>query len=212
MSVSLTARDAEILDALAHRVRVFSLEQIGRTWWGECQEPNQPAKARLKVLTNAGLVLSYSSLAHPELPLEDPVIRWEPGDATPDFGAGAYRVRCRWTQPFRTVTCFIATKRAATLVGGCGGRRSRTSEQTHDIHLSAVFLRYRSRSPHLVMSWKSEARILRGRTDRREKLPDAIIEHDDARMIIEFGGSYTKEKLTGFHEYCATEEVGYEVW
>jgi hypothetical protein len=190
MPVSLTSRDGEILDALAHRVRVLSLEQIGKTWWGECAEPNQPATARLKILAGEGLV----------------------GDLTPDFGAAAYRIQTRWTKPFTTVTCVIATKRTAALFGGCGGRRSRTSEQTHDIHLSAVFLRYRSTAPHLVPSWTSEAHILRGRTDRRERLPDALIEERGARRIVEFGGSYSKQKLAGFHDYCSIEGLPYEVW
>lgn len=212
MPVSLTHRDSEILDALVHRVRVFSLEQLGRTWWPDSREPKRPAASRLSLLEEEGLVSSYSAMAHPELPLTIPIIRWMPGDYAPEFGAASYQMRRRWTQPFSTCTCFIATKRAGTLLGGCGGRRSRTSEQTHDIHMAAVFLQYRLSTPHLARKWSSEALILRSRADRREKLPDAIVNDGRSKRIVEFGGAYGKEKLVDFHAYCVDQRMAYEVW
>jgi len=212
MPVSLTLRDSEILDALVHRVRVFSLEQIARTWWAESCEPKRPAAARLALLEEEGLVSSYSAMAHPELPLAAPIIRWRPGDFAPEFGAASYQIQRRWNQPFSSCTCFIATKRAGTLLGGCGGRRSRTSEQTHDIHMAAVFLQYRSATPHLARKWSSEAVNLRSRADRREKLPDAIVSDGRSKRIVEFGGAYAKGKLASFHAYCADKHTAYEVW
>jgi hypothetical protein len=212
MPPSLTTRDEEILDALSHRVRVLSAEQIGRTWWAKSATPRQQAITRMKVLTELGLVSQYQALAHPEIPLLEPVLSWRRGEPPPDFARAAYRLQARWTKPFTSVTCFIATKRAGRISGGSGGRRSRTSEQTHDIHLASVFLRYRSVSPELIRQWTSEATILERRNGAREKLPDAMILDGAQRRVIEFGGAYGKEKIEGFHNYCVNEHLPYEIW
>jgi len=166
----------------------------------------------MKVLAGEGLLSAYRALAHPEILLKAPVLRWAPGEATPDFGAVSYRLQSRWTKPFVSVACYMATKRAGRVIGGSGGRRSRTSEQTHDIHLAGVFLHYRATAPELVCKWTSEAAILRDRDTKREKLPDAMIVDGETRRIIEFGGSYGKEKIESFHDYCINEELPYEIW
>ncbi len=212
MPRSLTERDAEILDALAHRVRVLSAEQIGRTWWADSATSPQQATTRMRVLAEEGLVSSYRALAHPEIALHKPVVRWAPGEPLPNLAAAAYQLQSRWTEPFVYVTCFMATKRAGRISGGAGGRRSRTSEQTHDIHLAGVFLRYRAEFPNLVLKWTSEAKILRSRDTRREKLPDAMIEDGQTRRVIEFGGAYSREKIEGFHDYCVNANLPYEIW
>lgn len=212
MSISITARDSEIIDALVHRVRVLSLEQIGRTWWSGSTPPTKQAASRMNILATEKLVTSYQAFVHPELVLSEPIVQWNPEDQMPDFGAAAYRLQSRWIKPFVSVTCFIATNRSGRAFGGYGGRRSRSSEQTHDIHLAAVFLRYRAEAPHLVADWRSEAAILATRSNRREKLPDALIDNGEERRIIEFGGSYGKDKLVAFHEYCEREELPYEIW
>jgi len=95
------------------------------------------------------------------------------------------------------------------MFGGHGGRYPRESEETHDIHLAAVYLRFRSIAPALASSWVSEARIKRERKTNRGKLPDAMV---DKRRVIEFGGAYKKAKLAAFHKYCAAREFDYEVW
>lgn len=212
MGRNLTERDAEILSVLTQRVRVLSAEQLGRTWWKGCATPTQQATARMKTLEEAGLVISYRALAHPEIQLPEPVIRWGPGDQEPAFGPASYRLQSRWTKPFVSTTCFVASKRAGRVSGGFGGRRSRTSEQTHDIHLSAVFLRYRAAAPDLVPRWTSEAAILRNRDHRRGKLPDAMVVDGDYCRIIEFGGSYGKKKIEAFHNHCLNEDIPYEIW
>jgi hypothetical protein len=85
-------------------------------------------------------------------------------------------------------------------------------EQTHDVHVAVVFLRFRSQFPELVNRWVSEAAILGTREDRSEKLPDALLELDTGPKIIEFGGSYPKEKVEGFHAYCEDQSLPYELW
>jgi hypothetical protein len=43
-------------------------------------------------------------------------------------------------------------------------------------------------------------------------LPDAMIELEGRPHIIEFGGSYSKEKLESFYEYCTGNHFSYEIW
>jgi hypothetical protein len=85
-------------------------------------------------------------------------------------------------------------------------------EQTHDVHLAAVFLLFRNRSPTLVSRWVSEATILRNRDDKFQKLPDAVIEFETGPLVVEFGGAYSKEKVESFHGYCEENSLPYELW
>jgi trehalose-6-phosphatase len=110
------------------------------------------------------------------------------------------------------VPAVIATTTAARIFGGNGGRFPRDSEQTHDIHLSAVYLHYRQAKPKLAASWASEARIYETRDDKDQKLPDAMITVADSPRVVEFGGAYSKAKLEAFHGYCSVLELPYEVW
>jgi DNA-binding Lrp family transcriptional regulator len=210
--VTRTERDKEILDALVHRVRVFSLPQVARTWWREAKSPERSALERLARLEAAGLIKLYRALAHPEITLPCPVISWRNGDDTPDFASAAYKLKSRWTEPPMTTVCVIATRLAGRHLGGSGGRVSRGSEQTHDIHLSSVFLSLRATDSNLVPRWQSEASILRSREEKREKLPDALLSLPGGPKVIEFGGAYPKGKLAEFHDYCELASMPYEVW
>ncbi|MCA9074705.1 MAG: hypothetical protein KDA93_06715 [Planctomycetaceae bacterium] len=96
---SLTPRDLDILECLTLRVRVFSLSQLGRTWWGATHDPVRNAARRMRELVASGFVESYSLLAHPELSLSVPELFWTPGSPAPDLGAVAYRLQSRWTDP-----------------------------------------------------------------------------------------------------------------
>lgn len=155
----------------------------------------------------------FTAMSRPELPLEEPIIVWEVGQVSPDLGAASYRLQARFTAPLRKTQCVIATPLAGIRFGGKGGRLPRKAEQTHDVHMAALFLRYRKRYPELMKYWLSEEIIKRGRPKRKgEKLPDAIIQAPGYQQVVEFGGEYSKEKLISFHEYCAEKELPYEIW
>lgn len=209
---ALSARDTEILAALVHRLRVFSTKQIDRTWWPSVEHGGKAALKRLHELERSGWVHVFSVLARPELPLEQPVAVWEPGDQPPSFGHVSYQLKSRWKEPARLTRCVIASQTAGRHLGGVGGRRPREKEQTHDIHVAAVFLALRSRFPEAVQYWVSEAKLLRSRGERKEKLPDALLDCPWGQRVIEFGGAYSKAKLEGFHEYCSENALPYEIW
>lgn len=160
------------------------------------------------------MVQLHRAPAHPEIELTAPVIDWAPGDADPDFGPYSYKLQARWNQhPVMTV-CVSATKTAMNRFGGHGGRPPREIERTHDIHMAAVYLLYRSRSPELLSEWIFEERIKQERKrEKFERLPDVILRSSSgAERVVEFGGVYSKAKLMLFHGYCNEKKLPYEVW
>ena len=97
--------------------------------------------------------------------------------------------------------------------GGPRGRTPRERELTHDIHLSAVYLRLREDDrPDLLPWWAFEETIVEARGHHREKLPDALIVSPQEVQAIEFGGAYGKKKVQAFHDYCAEQSLPYEIW
>lgn len=208
---SLTNRDVALLEALTLRVRCLSRAQIARTWWEDSAAGQANANARLKVLARAGLITPFLALAHPEIPLHAPLYVWQPGQANPDFGAAAYRLQVRWQHAAVATPCVLATRAAGHRWGGHGGRFPRQSEQTHDLHVSALFLHYREKHPEWVPYWVSEER-LREEKAAGEKLPDALLRLPTGDYIIEWGGIYSKPKLQAFHAHCVEQQCGYEMW
>jgi hypothetical protein len=216
--VQLTRRDREILDALTKRIRVFSLHQIARTWWADCSDPERVADNRLRQLAADDLLEIRRAPAHPELPLEEPVVTWALGEGTPDFGSVSYKLQARWSAHPILTPCVSATKKATRLFGGHGGRGPRDVERTHDIHMARVFLLYRIRRPEVLPGWvfeeqiKAERKLERRRAEYGEKLPDVVLREGSSSRVVEFGGAYNKDKLTAFHGYCKEYSFPYEIW
>lgn len=207
--VELTSRDREILHALTHCVRVFTLPQIARTWWKGSSQAEAAARRRARQLEGAGLVSVVPLIAHPELRLDAPLATWQPGFQAPDASELASRLARRWPQPERETVCIAATAEAAAIVGGSGGRLPRESEATHDIHLAAVYLRMRSELPTRARSWTAEAALAKG---QGVKVPDAMVRDGKYDTAIEFGGVYSAAKLEAFHRYCGRKGLAYELW
>lgn len=207
--IELTSRDREILSVLTTRVRVRSTAQVGRTWWANASQPEAGARRRLRALAEAGLVTVDQVLAHREIALAGPVALWHRGLPEPDFPALSARLARRWAEPERATPCVVATEQAAAQFGGTGGRPPRDSEATHDIHLAAVYLRMRQELPTRAASWTPEAALKKG---QGIKVPDAIVRDGKYRTAIEFGGSYSAEKLAAFHRYCQGRALAYELW
>jgi hypothetical protein len=208
----MTANDFELLDALTHKVRVAKIAQIGRWLWKGVKRPEVSARTRLRALEAHGFVTCFYAEAHPEISLPAPIISWQRGAAPPDFSGASYRLQNRWTRPAVSTACVIATAQAGRLFGGYGGRFPRESEETHDIHVAAVYFRLCEENRDAARHWISEELIRQRRGYQGEKLPDALIDRPGDRKVVEFGGAYKKDKLERFHNYCAELELSYEVW
>lgn len=207
--MALTKRDLDLLGTLLLRVRYLSLQQVARTWWGETKSPEKNANCRLQRLESGGLIHRFSVVVHPEIVLEQPLFKWAPGKEAPDFGAIAYLLAGRWSENYAPTPAFIASEKAARLLGGTGGKTPRASEETHDLHLATVYLLFRSQNPKRARSWIHEdsARRVSG-----EKVPDAYVGSGSGKVAIELAGKYPKEKLTEFHQYCVSRNLPYELW
>jgi hypothetical protein len=204
----LTERDRTLLKTLALYVRALTLEQVSRTWWQDSS--SDAALTRLLQLERANLVESQFVMAHAELPLNSPRCSWLPGNSQPPFGPIAYELQRRWTEAVRRTRIFVATKRAGNQFGGFGGRLMRPLQATHDLHVAAIFLLRRKQFGENGGGWLLEDSIAHER--RRQKLPDAVVRSGCSELVIEFGGSYRKERLIRVHEDCAKRNLSYEIW
>lgn len=201
---------SQVAEALTRRVRLLTSTQIADTWFnGDIRM----AGSALSQLRRYAMVDTQHVLARPLPTLLAPIVTWNYGDASPDFGKAAYRIKNRWTQPVTTTEIAIATREARKRLGGyCGGRWPRSSEVSHDIGLAGVYLWYRTNASELADHWVSEAQILAEGLVRGDALPDAVIRHTDRSRcrVVEFGGSYGKQKLVAFHEKM--QATSYEIW
>jgi hypothetical protein len=211
--MSLTGREREIVSALALKIRILAFDEIIRCWWPASKSAKTNAQRRLSELVENGLLTRERAFARPRLPLTEPVFRWKPGDAAPDIGGLSYRLQSRWTEPPREITVYLATKRAAAIFGGrADGRIKNPSQVTHDIHLGALYLKFLREAPTLAAGWIGEDIL--APTREQQKLPDAILHDAEGRprLVVEFGGSYPRERVEGFHEDCEARELPYELW
>jgi DNA-binding Lrp family transcriptional regulator len=208
----LATLDREILSALSQKIRVTTTMQLSRTWWEDTASGRESALRRTNRLIQAGFLEAFTLRVHPELPLGGPVWSWKPGASTPAFGVLSYRLRSRWTEPLRLTTLFAASRKGARLFGGSGGRLSHPLQGTHDLHVSAIYLRLFKHSPEEARGWVSENVLAPQR--RRQKLPDAEIHDSQARVlkVFEFGGSYAPERVRLIHEDCERRKLPYELW
>jgi hypothetical protein len=209
---NITNRDRAILDALVHRVRVLSVGQVARTWFGTTSDPDRFAARRVAVLEGAGLVERCDLLARPELRFGAPLARWCTGEVVPTFSQVATKLAARWREPVRQTPAVIATKTAGTRLGGVGGRRPRRSEASHDLSLAGLYLRFVAREPEVAKTWVSESGLRRFGFGNAAKLPDALVYRDGEPIIVELGGTYGAGKLREFHGFCREHGLRYELW
>lgn len=214
--VKRSAREKEILHALARKVRYFSLEQVAETWWPETRSPRTYARRGLRRLAEHAFVDEVTLFALPLQPLVEPLFRWYEGRAAPDFGQLAYRMQTRFDatpQPIAT-RVFAATRATLYEFGGPSTLKEITlKDGTHDLHVAGIYCLFHRTRPADATAWIGED--VRPKAGYRLKDPDAVLEFEDGRrpLVIEFGGrSYQSPHLQDFHADCANRGRDYELW
>ncbi|GMV98839.1 MAG: hypothetical protein AMXMBFR83_31870 [Phycisphaerae bacterium] len=210
-----TPRDDQLLDALACRVRLFSLEQIAAAWWGDADNPQLFAGRRLTQLESDGWIDRCEVHAGPMLELTAPLVRWVPGAAAPDPKVIATELARRWRtdQAPPVVTIFSATKQTNQEFGGPERiKRIGPLHATHDLNVAALFLLFLKTRPEDAAAWIGED--IRPKAGYRLKDPDALLEYPDGRpvTVIELGGRYKAEDIQAFHLDCERRQRSYELW
>ena len=211
VSLRLSGRDREIVLALVQKVRMLSQRQLARYWWaGDMSN----VRKRMQRLADASWVSRCRVLARPTPELVEPLLSWTRSEATPDFGAVAYRTQQRWRhRPTRMCTVWIASEQSSRLYGGeHRGSLHNPLQATHDLGVAEVWLRLREVSPVWADAWRSEDQM--AHTRRGEKIPDAFIvdERDQVVWVIEFAGAYDAQRIRDFHDDCANRGLGYQLW
>ena len=212
VSIVLTNRDKELIEALTLRVHLMTLDQAVENWWPPTSRAKTTAQSRFRKLESAGWLTRKRVNIHPMLPLKKPVVVWSPGDAEEDFGPVAYRLQKRWTQSLKLTTVLLASRKAANHFGGFGGKFKHRTQLTHDVHLAEVYLRYLRADGSIAKRWQGEE--IAEKDDPADKLPDATIVDVDgvANLIVEFGGSYDRRRVEKFHRFCERKSLPYELW
>ena len=204
----LTERDNEILQALSHRIRMLTADQIASTWWAESSV--ETAKRRLDGLVRDGWLQRSRCAAHPLLDLSEPVFSWVPGTAPPAFHALAYKLQKRWNRSIRPTTIYHISRKTAAQRAGSGHNIKHRFQITHDLHVAQIYLLTLRRCPERARAWISEDKLAPSRV--HQKLPDAIIRLPAGDLVVEFGGAYRPERLLRIHEDCVGRGIAYELW
>ena len=209
----MTDRERELTTALACHVRLFSFEQIARTWWPDSESARRNARRRLGELCDRTLLTRLEVQARPLLALAAPLVRWCPGLPPEDFSALAWKLWKRWQEPPVRTTVFVAGSSLVNRLGGVStGTLHNLAAISHDLHVAEVYLRLLRSEPELARLWVGED--LLAPTREGQKLPDAIL-HDTLgrpQLVLEFGGAYPPERLRAFHEDCDKRGLPYEIW
>ena len=209
--LTLKDREREIVITLL-KVPVMTAAQVARTWFPDSTSGLTNCRQTLASLVASNLIHRFETIAHPELALTEPVWAWRPGQPAPPTGSIAYRLGVRWSEALRPAVIYVATRRAAKLYGGVGGRLRSCVQVTHDIHVATVYLKFLQEQPWMASAWVSESTI--SSQFHNEKLPDAAIKGPDGELAlaIEFGGSYPKPRVEKLHRSFSARNLPYELW
>lgn len=209
---TLIARRELLLDTLASKVRLLTLEQVATLWSLGRVDKRVGVRAALQRLAQRGLVtLSAVAIQEPVAPVQ-PTFRWEPGLPGPSPTELAALLRRRWSLPSRRATVVEITPPAAEARGCRPPHPARPSEVSHDVRLAEVYLLFRRTRPDEARHWLAEAELLARGFGDNAPLPDAMVASRGRRLVIEVLGQYPATKLAEFHEFCEGKELPYEFW
>lgn len=211
MTLTLTARDLDLLETLTRRVRLLTVPHVAQVWWSGARNL-RPTARRLHLLARAGWLECHIINAHPLLPVLHPLFTWEPGHEDPDAERLADAARVRWSQPARPTEVCVASPLAAGLLGSSARRLPPPEHRDHDLRLAAVYVHYRAALPRLAEFWIGKQ--ARAKAGYQIKDPDAFLCEDNGRVlrVIESAGRNSARQIASFHEHCVEYDLPYELW
>lgn len=206
----LSQRDLVLLEALALRVRLVGQRQAAEALWASHLAN---ARRRLRRLVSEGMISRQVLPAMPLPEFNEPVVRWQPGQAVPHAEAISFQLQGRWRfRALRPTVVYFPTSMTVSYFGGRERPQSLVTHTTHDLGVTAVWLRFLSHSRDIAATWTGEDILAPSRVG--QKLPDAALvdQHGEPTMLIEFGGSYGPARVADFHDDAAARGLPYQIW
>lgn len=209
-NLQLRQRDEVLLEALALRVRVLGQRQAADAFWSS-HVAN--ARRRLQQLVNAGMLSRAIVPAQPLPELIQPIVRWQPGQSMPDANQVAFQLQSRWRfRSLRPTVVYFPTEKTILQFGGRVRSQNKTTQITHDLGVTATWIRYFQQSNRMTSVWVGEEVLAPTRIN--QKLPDAALvdQQGEPTLLIEFGGSYAAARVAAFHDDAAFRQLPYHLW
>lgn len=112
----LSQRDLTLLEALALRVRLVGQRQAAEALWASHLAN---ARRRLRRLVREGMITREVLPAMPLPELNEPVVRWQPGQAAPRSDVISFQLQSRWRfRALRPTVVYFPTSMTVTYFGG----------------------------------------------------------------------------------------------
>ena len=142
-----------------------------------------------------------------------PIVRWQPGQLAPDAQQISYRLQKRWKYKSSLPTIvYLATERTVQQFGGNFRSQTKVAQVTHDLGLTATWIRYHQSDRQQAKFWVGEDVFAPSR--HKQKLPDAVMldRNGDPALLVEFGGRYSPERVAAFHSDAERRNIPYHLW
>ena len=196
---------------------VWSAELLGRLF-----HIRNPTRAATAWLTNYERQRYFSSMSLEVSiigPPDKTIFSCEPGEPLPDKHKLAYQLERRWTDaPPKRTRIYWPTTQFAECYGGrwLGSRNApATHKVSHDLLVSAVWLRYFAMSPDVATeAWipERELEYLHRSGERKGPIPDALIQANERPIAVEIGGQYPANCLLSKLKQCVAAGYRWELW
>jgi|GEM_PF-4255678 len=194
----LTHTNEKIAQLLATKVRVMTADQLAERFFQQRKSPLECAQRATRKLQQQGYADTWAGMVR-QLPLEQPLLVWKPGDALPEFGKLAWVNHKRWrAQGPRKTRCLTSTDKAKARFGGLS-RQPRPHELEHDVAVAEVYLLLGNKSAIAAEAWHHEDSL----PNKPGKRPDAIIHRKEELVFVDvLGRGYSRQKIEHiWHEH-----------
>ncbi len=140
---------------------------------------------------------------------------WPSMNCHGDFGNISWQLKERvqhWST--RRIRVCWSSEQAVNVFGGTGGRIRQPLQIQHDLGVAAMFFSRQAFIAEKNCVWIGEDIVRKLPLSLRSKIPDALLVSAELKpkRAIEFGGSYSKQRLQAFHDYCKSNRLPYEIW
>jgi len=199
--------DLAVLELLAHRVRLLSIDQVGALVARKTADSARVGREWARRFELAKLVERFTVIARPPAPARHFAF-WTPGRPVPDFSAVSrmLRQRAKAAEPLVVPVVRLGAN-GAKFFGVRAPRVPRRSETSHDLQLAEYAVLYAGMGEQLAR-WLSEDELAREKA-YAGVVPDAELHfRSGTRIVIECGGAYSTQKLSAFHAAIAPQLEG----